>query len=365
MALSYKNLNDNQVRVCPWLKAASLILFMPFLLIPLGCKKSPTSPGTGQWSEVTGNAFSSGRYGLCGTVFNGSMWAIGGAAGNADGSVTYYYSDVYSSGNGSHWNKVNASAPFGGRFGSQLLAYNGQLWLIGGNNNGTLMNDVWSSSDGVSWTQVLAPNISGTATQFTPREDFCALVYNGSMWVIAGFSTGQSNNDVWTSNNGSTWTEVLADGSSNANHFGVRWGLSGVVYNNLMWIFNGASSTSANSDPTFAYADVWNSSTGNSWNLISNNQLSRVYYGQAITDNNQLFLTDGYLWNYWGPQDAVHISSDGINWNSYLASWPIRFGELSLSYNNSAWIIGGCDNVCTSMPCPTTVTYYNDVWRTP
>src|SRR5579859_762900 len=91
-----------------------LLLMFPLLAFT-GCSQSPTSPGgSGQWVKATSNAFSTGRYGLAGTVFNGSMWAVGGASGNADGSVTYYYSDVYSSGSGASWSKVNASAPFGG-----------------------------------------------------------------------------------------------------------------------------------------------------------------------------------------------------------------------------------------------------------
>ena len=177
-------------------KNFALILIVPMALA-LGCaKKSPTSPTGGQWGEATNHAFSTGRYGLAGSVFNNQMWALGGAAGSPDGSVTYYYSDVYSSGNGSSWTKVNAGAPFGGRYGSQVLSFNGKLWLIGGNNNGTLMNDVWSSTNGSAWNQVLAPTVSGTPAQFSPREDFGALVFNNAMWVIGGFSQGVNHNDV-------------------------------------------------------------------------------------------------------------------------------------------------------------------------
>ena len=298
------------------------------------------------------------------------MWAIGGAAGNSDGSVTYYYSDVYASGNGSSWSKVNAGAPFGGRYGSQVLSYNGKLWLIGGNSNGTLMNDVWNSSDGVSWVQVLAPS-AGTATQFTPREDFGAVVYNNAMWVIAGFSVGNSShNDVWSSTDGINWTQVLADGAYTANHFEGRWGLSAVAYNNLMWIIDGATGSSSGA-VSYGFGDVWNSGNGSVWTRQTNASVATPFgpdhYEQTVVNAaNLMAVTGGELDvdRGWGPQYEYDTSSDGVNWNSSSAAYPPRFYHLSLEYNGNVWVIGGCNNVCTSIPCPTSPTYFNDVWYT-
>lgn len=343
-------------------KLLNLILILP-MVMAMGCsKKSPTSPSAGQWGEATENAFSTGRYGLAGAVFNGQMWAMGGAAGSPDGSVTYYYSDVYSSGSGSSWTKVNADAPFGGRYGSQVLSFNGQLWLIGGNSNGTLMNDVWSSSNGNAWTQVLAPSTSGTATQFSPREDFGALVYNGSMWVIGGFSQGASHNDVWNSTDGVTWNRVLADGAGGANQFSKRWGIATTVYNNAMWVMTGAYSITSNTDPTTVYSDVWTSTTGSAWTRLSlANIFDSIYYSQGAVFNNQVWLTGGFLAN-WGSRNLADSTVNGVNWTGTLASFPFRFDHLSLSYNNALWVIAGCNDVCQSTNCA--VTYLNDVWYT-
>jgi len=342
--------------------------FLTFTLIVAvavgtGCaKKSPTSPTAGQWGEATANAFSSGRYGLAGAVFNGAMWAMGGAAGSPDGSVTYYYSDVYSSGNGSNWTKVNATAPFGGRYGSQVLSYNGKLWLIGGNNSGTLMNDVWNSSNGSAWSQVLAPSANGTPTQFPPREDFGALVYNNAMWVIGGFSQGANHNDVWNSTDGVTWNQVLADGAGGVNQFSKRWGIATTVYNNAMWVMTGAYDLASNSNPATVYSDVWTSTTGAAWNRVSLiNIFDSMYFGQAAVFNNQIWFTGGCLANY-GSQNLADYTTDGIHWTGTLGSFPFRFYHLSLSYNNALWVIAGCNNICQTTNCA--VTYLNDVWYT-
>jgi hypothetical protein len=339
-------------------------LFPFFLLVAgllglaAGCTKSPTSPGANQWGEATANAFSNGRYGLAGAVFNNQMWALGGASG----PVTTYYSDVYSSNNGSNWTKVNPNAPFGGRYGSQVLSYNGLLWLIGGNNGGTLKNDVWNSPDGANWTEVLASTTTGSATQFTPREDFGVLVYNNAMWVIGGFSPGISNNDVWTSTNGTTWTKVLANGGSSLNQFAGRWGLSTTVYNNAMWVMTGASSTTSDTDPTLVYSDVWTSTTGSSWTRVSQaNIFDAIYYSQAAVLDNEMWLTGGYLAN-WGSRNIADTSSTGANWTPGFGQFPFRFYHLSLVYKNNLWVIAGCNNVCQSTNCA--VTYLNDVWFT-
>lgn len=341
-------------------RSLSRIFLLFLLFLPLGCtkNKSATSPGSGLWVQATAHAPFAGRYGLSGTIFNNQMWVVGGASG----PVTTYYGDVWSSSNGSTWTPQNSSPPFGGRYGSQVLSYSGMLWLIGGNNSGTLRNDVWNSSDGITWTRVLAPS-TGSATQFTPREDFAALVYNGSMWVIGGFSNTSNNNDVWNSTNGVTWNQVLANGTGSATQFRKRWGMAAAVYNNQMWIFGGASGPNTGA-VSAVYADVWNSSTGATWsNLGINSLLNPYYYEQVVVNNNTFWMTGGFMGLGWGSQSEYDQSTTGMNWADGTNAFPHRFYHLSLNYNNQVWVIGGCDDYCDTVPCGP-ITYLNDVWHT-
>jgi hypothetical protein len=140
------------------------------------------------------------------------------------------------------------------------------------------------------------------------------------MWVIAGYSFTGSNNDVWTSVDGVTWNKVLGDGPASATHFCERWGISTAVYNNAMWVMTGAYALTSNADPATVYSDVWTSASGSSWTEVS----------------------------------ATNIFDD--------IYFPFRFGHLSLSFNNSLWVIGGCDNICQTSDCA--ITYLNDVWYT-
>jgi hypothetical protein len=325
--------------------------------LAIGCIKSTTSPVSGQWDEITANAPFSGRYGLSGTVFTGLMWVVGGAAGNANNSVTYYDADVWSSSNGSSWTQATGSAPFGGRYGGQALSYNGKLWLIGGNSGGILKNDVWNSLDGKNWNQVLPPS-AGTATQFSPREDFGAVVFNNAMWVIGGWA-GANKNDVWSSIDGINWTEVTAKGA-----FAARWGMSTLVYNNTMWLISGASGTSANSDPTAAYGDVWSSVNGSVWNQVTNlGPYNLSYFHQVVANSGLMWLSGGFLWNNWGSQATVWTTANGANWSNVSSPFPPRFYHLSLAYNNQVWVIAGCDDYCDTTPT-CAITYLNDVWVT-
>ena len=324
------------------------LLLLTFLCLA-GCSSSPTSPGSGGWIQATGGAPFSPRYGLSGTVFGGQMWVVGGAASDASASVTYWYGDVWSSSNGSSWTQATASAPFGGRYGSQVLSYNGLLWMIGGNQTNALKNDVWSSPDGANWTQVLVNQPGGTATHFSPREDFGAIVFNGAMWVIGGWS-GTTKNDVWTSTDGITWTQVATTGGLTG-----RWGFMMTVYNNRLWIMGGAT---GGPNPTGGHSDVWSSPDGAAWTMVSNlNNFGNLFYSQATVLNNQILLTAGEEFT-WGPRDYLKSSSDGITWAFGDPMFPSRFYHLGLNFNNQTWVIGGMNNI-------TTRTYYNDVWHSP
>ncbi len=334
-----------------------------------GCRNGPTSAngnGTNSngWSEVTAGAPWAARYGLSGTVFNGNMWVVGGA--NGSGSVTNYYGDVWKSGDGKNWSETSSNAPFGGRYGSQVVNFvNGgvtQLYLIGGNQGGTLKNDVWTSPDGANWTQILANNPAITvntvgASQFCPRQDFNAVVFNNLIWVFAGTNgtTGSVGlNDVWSSPDGVTWTQVLANNTNPpANtQFTPRWGAAAVSFNNNLYIMCGHNTYSSNT--ANETTSIWSSANGTNWSLLSNLG-GPVYYHQLVVNNNLMWYTCGASDTATGALSNASSSADGINWTSASGPYNARFGHLSLAFNGHVWIMGGCNNT-------NGLAYYNDVW---
>src|SRR5579862_942014 len=55
---------------------------------------------------------------------------------------------------GTNWAQVTPAAPWAPRYVHAALVFNGRMWVLGGNQGGSYFNDVWSSSDGTNWTQV-------------------------------------------------------------------------------------------------------------------------------------------------------------------------------------------------------------------
>lgn len=183
--------------------------------------------------NVTQTRFSTRQY-LQTAVFNDKLWLIGGY----DGS---FRNDVWSSNDGVNWTQVSANAGFSARSDHQVVSFNGKLWVIGG-WDGSMKNDVWSSSDGVNWTQETA------AAGFSARYAHHAAVFDNKLWVIAGWDGG-TNNDVWYSSDGSNWTQATA-----AAAFSARVDAQVTVFDNKLWLIGGWDGSVQN--------DVWWSSDG-------------------------------------------------------------------------------------------------------
>jgi hypothetical protein len=107
------------------------------------------------------------------------------------------------------------------------------MWILGGGTYDTptspkrnFYNDVWSSSDGVSWEQ----NIQ--FAPWEPRQYHEVAVFDNRMWVLEGWNQ-VNRNDVWYSSDGVNWYE-LPDTPWNTRH-----AASVFVYNNALWMVAG------------------------------------------------------------------------------------------------------------------------------
>ena len=181
-----------------------------------------TQNGTA-WAESTAHAAFSPRGELSGVVFNSTMYIMGGF--NSDFTNN---NDVWSSTTGATWNQVTAHAGWGARHHQSSVVFNNQIWVLCGNDGNAALNDVWSSSDGANWA------FQGNAP-FTGRENQTVIAFNGDLYVIGG--VGAASPDVWASADGHSWSEVA---SSTA--MGSRGGATGLVFDNRMWVLGGGGS---------------------------------------------------------------------------------------------------------------------------
>jgi dihydrofolate reductase len=130
------------------------------------------------------------------------------------------------------------------------VVHNGKMWVIGGKDkDGEAKNDVWSSTDGVTWTTAT------DSADFSVRYDHSSVVFDKRIWVIGGRKgrahIGTNNNEVWNSTNGATWTTITA-----TVKFTARRAHSSAVFNNRVWVIGGDDGASS-VDSRNLKNDVW------------------------------------------------------------------------------------------------------------
>jgi hypothetical protein len=152
------------------------------------------------------------------------------------------YNDVYSSVDGVNWVLETPHAAWSPRgIIMNNVVFQGRMWVIGGGTYDirTFNNDVWSSADGIQWTQVLAN------APWSPRQFHNTIVFDNKIWVFAGGDAQSQGglNDVWYSPDGVSWVELQN------TPWVARHAASAYVNNNYLWFTCGSDAQ--------AYNDVW------------------------------------------------------------------------------------------------------------
>ena len=129
------------------------------------------------------------------------------------------------------WIRVTSSASFPGRYQHHCAVVAAQVVLVGGRASTGFLNDVWVSNDtGSSWTQKA---LGG----FAARANFGLAAFLGKLWVIGGFGGGNYN-DVWGSNSTTLSNWTMANGSVFPYP---RYDMGVTVFNGRMWVAAGYS----------------------------------------------------------------------------------------------------------------------------
>jgi hypothetical protein len=217
------------------------------------------------WKLENANTPWASRGGHSVVSFNGKMFLYGGGTlKNRDLLFTIHsqafkkfalstvFSDMWSSSDGVNWKKVDAktTGTIGARYGHASLVYNNKMWIIGGqDSSGRKLNDVWSSTDGITWTKATLK------APWSGRSFFSAVVFNNKMWVIGG----ESNDDIWSSSDGKNWTLETSY---------VPWvattGHKAYVFYGKLWVVGGETSLGSSE-----FSNLWSSTDGKTWTEVS------------------------------------------------------------------------------------------------
>jgi len=160
-------------------------------------------------------------------VFHDKLWLFGGATHvKLDFTADQLVNDVWTSEDGLSWTQVTDAAPWSPLDDPKVIVSGDALCLLGAEGRA----DVWRSTDGKNWTQLTAE------APWKPRHGYDPIVFDGKLWVYGGYGVSSSKdvfNDVWYSSDGTTWVQQ-------AEHapWGPRDPLS-VVFQDKLWIFSG------------------------------------------------------------------------------------------------------------------------------
>ncbi len=258
------------------------------------------------WAEQdNSNAFSA-RTNHQIAELNGALWLSGGQTSNDGDSLN----DIWLSNNASDWVRQTDSAAFQARSGHQMFSFDGLLWIIGGKqNDSSYLDDTWSSSDGINWTERTA---NGHPDSYGGRWNHQSVAYNGELWIIGGRGDAGLKNDVWSFNTQTnSWTEATASAN-----FSPRSKHQAVAFNDgsgeKLFLIGGeelfGSSTSV------ALNDIWTSTNGVDWSKQTTNASFPARHSHRIVKHDgELFLIGG-IDSDGNKLKDVWKSSDGINW---------------------------------------------------
>lgn len=141
-----------------------------------------------------------GLTGHTATVFRNEIWVIGGFSGSARSG------EIWRSADGLAWTKAVAEAPFGRRSYHAAVVFNDRLWVIGGDLDGQSSDEIWHTLDGVAWEKAASPLPVGS------RSGHSLVVNGGVLYMICGADgfTGAIPGAVWSSKDGLSWTNILS-----------------------------------------------------------------------------------------------------------------------------------------------------------
>ena len=236
-------------------------------------------------------------------VFQNKVWVMGGwFNGRLPGHSAS--NEVWSSADAVSWSQVTSAADWSPRLAAGLVEHRGHLWILGGTENyyfgdsSSVKNDVWSSSDGRIWTQATEE------AAWSPRAYHQAVVLNNRMYVLGGGNyvpAYEAKNDVWSSSDGVKWTCELEKAP-----WSPRLWFSAAVYRGRMWVIGGWSKENDN------FGDVWHSANGRDWQCLQTKNCWKARHEHSV------LVYQDKLWVLGGH--ARPLSSEV--WSLYLpANW--------------------------------------------
>ncbi len=324
------------------------------------------------WQNVAGPT--TARCSLGAAAYNGYMYVAGGKTGslNSNSTNTVYYAQIRPDGSFGTW--TSATALTTATYGGDLQAYNGYLYYIGGNQNGTLTNNAFYAA--INPTTGAVYNSAWTATNnfATARENFGAsftTINDGYLYLATGCSAVNASQTCTASGNAQSDTQVAqvnADGSlgqwyaSTGLSATTRVGANLLIWNNAPYNVGGCSAMS-----TTAIQCTTAVATSQTATIRAVGETSSIQTATAIPSATMAAVTlvnNGYIYVIGG---CATNSCDGSESARYQTSYALLSSSGGL-VNNGITTVGtgaACTQTlpstwCTSSSATTSVALHFD-----
>lgn len=250
-------------------------------------------------------------------------------------TLTINLNDIYEcSDNKLNFSKNTNNQSFTQRSNHKIIFFNNKFWCYGGvnvNTSGNSSNQIWSSVDGINWTEEISNTSYGYLNGRVP------VSFQNKVWLIGSGTTNST--EVWQSNDGKNFSQVIVNNSTLNNYGRSKHQL--VVFNNKLYIIGGKL------DGTYQ-SGVMSSSDGINWTSINtNNPFS------PGRQNHVSLVFNNKLWVFGGDNDNDNYndswsSVDGINWHNESVTgfkYSERGSHTVIEYNGRLWLWGGTQNL--------------------
>lgn len=176
-------------------------------------------------------------------VFDGKIWLLGGFDGRN------HHNDVWHSSDGVHWTQATAHAAWTPRQVDKCVVFQNRIWVIGGDvidglptSNPRAAQEIWSSADGVNWTLV---------TEQVQLSGNSPVVFDGKLWLVGANRDGTFARASQITTDGIHWQEAPAPWTP-------RGGVATWIFDGKLFMTGGKYSVTENGQIRFIYSnDVW------------------------------------------------------------------------------------------------------------
>ena len=303
----------------------------------------------GSWSSTTASLVGPRTWGKLLTV-GGSLYYIGGQSSSAtDERVEIYYATPTGSGDITSWTAVTNPLPFA-RTRFAATTWNERIYVVGGINiNGTTVGNVWVSPRLTSGGDITAAWDTGATDLAVPRWGSTLIAYANNLYLLGGYDGTNYLNDVQyakiNSTNGSvgswSYTTSLPTNLSQAEGFAT---------NGYIYLFGGRSDATTCS-PNIYVAPISANTTiasGNNptgvgdWFETNQRYTGDRYGAGAVHYDGKAYVLGGACGSTLSYASPVSQQTTLLT-QPQIAKYSIMIDTDSDVFPN-AWLLNGLDN---------------------